>query len=69
MTMRPTMVSIMEIDDGFYWDVSFVNDPRLPRMGKTATFEEAWAAVATAIETINDDGPIPTVDRRPEINQ
>lgn len=59
------MMSIIEIEGAFCWDVSFSDDPRLPRMGKSATFAKALAAVRRAIKTVNDAGPIPTVDRRP----
>jgi ribosomal protein S11 len=63
--MRPIAMDITPIDGEFWWHVGFTNDPRLPRMGRAATFEKALAAVRQAIKTINDNGPIPTEDRRP----
>lgn len=63
--MQPRAMSIVEIDGGFGWHVSFSNDPRLPRAGQAPTFGKALSAVRRAIRTANDGGPIPTVDNRP----
>jgi len=59
------MMGIVEVDGVFSWNVSFTNDPRLPRMGWAATFDQALAAVRAEIRANRQGGTLATVDRRP----